>query len=209
MCIQPRKRDAVGRRRELCDAAIRVLAEHGARGLTHAKVDSYAEVPDGTTSYYYRTREALLRGVGGRVVEIDLENLRSIGSGAGNPDSPFESLARLILLQSHGDGLALNRARLELLLSAERDEELAAESQRSTEQMIAMVGEAIANVSSRPGDRTLVQAQTRAVSTFISGVFTRMAAGDRSFDDAAALSALLEAIVTAVTAAHDDANGPK
>ena len=57
----PRKRDGDQRRRELCDAAINVLAEHGSRGLTHGQVDRYAAVPDGTTSYYYRTREALLR----------------------------------------------------------------------------------------------------------------------------------------------------
>ena len=67
--ITPRKRDGDERRRELCDAAIRVLAEHGSRGLTHGQVDRYARVPDGTTSYYYRTRAALLRGVGKRVAE--------------------------------------------------------------------------------------------------------------------------------------------
>ena len=73
-----RKRDGDERRRELCDAAIQVLAEHGSRGLTHGQVDRYAGVPDGTTSYYYRTRAALLRGVGKRVGEIDVANLRSV-----------------------------------------------------------------------------------------------------------------------------------
>ena len=53
-----------------------VLAEHGSRGLTHGQVDRYAGVPEGTTSYYYRTRAALLRGVGKRVGEIDVANLQ-------------------------------------------------------------------------------------------------------------------------------------
>lgn len=53
-----RKRNGDERRRDLCDAAIRVLAEDGSRGLTHGQVDRVAGVPEGTTSYYYRTRVA-------------------------------------------------------------------------------------------------------------------------------------------------------
>ena len=88
----PRKRDGDERRRELCDAAIKVLAEHGSRGLTHGQVDRYAGVPDGTTSYYYRTRAALLRGVGKRVADIDVANLRSVS------DEPLDPLGRRSLI---------------------------------------------------------------------------------------------------------------
>jgi DNA-binding transcriptional regulator YbjK len=42
------------------------LADHGANGVTHRKVDRQAGVPDGTTSFYFRTRLALLRGVAER-----------------------------------------------------------------------------------------------------------------------------------------------
>ena len=51
------------RRDQLADAAMRVLARDGARGLTHRAVDALAGEPAGTTSRYFRTREALLRGV--------------------------------------------------------------------------------------------------------------------------------------------------
>src|SRR2546429_235342 len=50
------------RRRDLCDAAIAVLAADGARGLTHRRVDRHAGFPEGTTSFYYQTRAALLPG---------------------------------------------------------------------------------------------------------------------------------------------------
>src|SRR5215207_582602 len=120
----PRKRDGDQRRRELCDAAIRVLAEHGSRGLTHGQVDRYARVPDGSTSYYYRTRAALLRGVGKRVAEIDVANLQSVSAQPLDPRSPFAHLARLTLMQADGEGLMLNRARHELLLNAARDPDL-------------------------------------------------------------------------------------
>lgn len=57
------------RRRELTDAAIRVLAREGARGLTHRAVDRAAEVPQGTASNYFRTRGALIAGLVERIGE--------------------------------------------------------------------------------------------------------------------------------------------
>jgi DNA-binding transcriptional regulator YbjK len=67
-----RKPNAEERRRDLCDAAIELLAEDGARGLTHLRVDRRAGVADGTTSFYYQTRSALLRGATDRVVQLDV-----------------------------------------------------------------------------------------------------------------------------------------
>jgi AcrR family transcriptional regulator len=194
----PRKRDGDERRRELCDAAIHVLAEHGSRGLTHAQVDRYAGVPDGTTSYYYRTRAALLRGVGKRVAAIDIANLQSLSDEPPDPESPFAQLAQLVVLQAHGAGLALNRARLELVLGAVRDPNLAETSQEFVGRIIAMTHDAIAYLYPGNGDPLLFEAQTTAVTTFIAGVFTRLVAGDRTIDDAAQLARFLQAVVTAV-----------
>ncbi|WP_084222976.1 TetR/AcrR family transcriptional regulator [Mycolicibacterium holsaticum] len=64
--------DGRQRRRELCDAGIRLLAEHGAKGLSHPRVDRQAGVPDGSASYYFRTRAALIHAVAERVAELDL-----------------------------------------------------------------------------------------------------------------------------------------
>jgi DNA-binding transcriptional regulator YbjK len=69
-----RKANVEQRRRDLCDAAIALLAEDGARGLTHLRVDRRAGVADGTTSFYYQTRSALLRGVTSRVVQLDADD---------------------------------------------------------------------------------------------------------------------------------------
>jgi DNA-binding transcriptional regulator YbjK len=194
----PRKRDGDQRRRELCDAAIHVLAEHGSRGLTHGQVDRYAAVPDGTTSYYYRTRAALLRGVGKRIADIDVANLRSVSDEPLDPQAPFAHLARLVIMQSHGEGLALNRARHELLLGAARDPNLAETSQEFVGRIIAMAQDAIAHLQPGIDDSALLEAQTTAVTTFIAGVFTRLVAGDRTINDAAQLARLMQAIVTAV-----------
>jgi DNA-binding transcriptional regulator YbjK len=67
-----RKPNAEERRRDLCDAAIELLAEDGARGLTHLRVDRRAGVADGTTSFYFQTRSALLRGATDRKVQLDV-----------------------------------------------------------------------------------------------------------------------------------------
>lgn len=196
-----RIRNGDERRRDLCNAAIRVLADHGSRGLTHGRVDRVAGVPDGTTSYYYRTRAALLRGVGKRVAEIDVANLQSVIDEPVDPRSPFAHLARLTMIQADGSGLMLNRARHELLLGAARDPGLAETSQVFVARINGMARDAIAHLQPDTRDPALLAAQTTAVTTFIAGVFTRLAAGDRDVGDAEQLGRLLEAVATAVALA--------
>lgn len=57
------------RRRALTDAGLTLLATEGARGLTHRAVDAVADVPPGTTSNYFRSRDDLLQGLVGRIGE--------------------------------------------------------------------------------------------------------------------------------------------
>jgi DNA-binding transcriptional regulator YbjK len=54
---------ATGRRRELLDAALHVVADEGLRGLTHRAVDRRAGLPEGTCSAYLRTKQLLLLAV--------------------------------------------------------------------------------------------------------------------------------------------------
>ncbi|WUH80619.1 TetR/AcrR family transcriptional regulator [Amycolatopsis sp. NBC_00438] len=53
------------------DAAIEVIAAEGMRGLTHRAVDRAASLPAGSTSYYARTRGALLELAIARMVTLD------------------------------------------------------------------------------------------------------------------------------------------
>lgn len=59
------------RRTILADAAITTLARQGSRGLTHRAVDRTAGLAEGTTSFYFRTRQALLDGIVARLAELD------------------------------------------------------------------------------------------------------------------------------------------
>lgn len=70
---------ATERRTALADAAISVLAEEGMRGLTHRAVDRAAGLPPGTTSAYFRTRQALLTALVRRLVELDQAELQAAG----------------------------------------------------------------------------------------------------------------------------------
>ena len=70
----------------MADAAIAVLAEHGARGLTHRAVDQAAGLSPGTTSNYARTREALLTLTLTRIAELDLAEGAARVAGSGLAD---------------------------------------------------------------------------------------------------------------------------
>ena len=60
------------RRSTILDGALAVLAEQGMRGLTHRAVDAAAGLPSGSTSYYFRSRAALVAGCVQRLLEWDL-----------------------------------------------------------------------------------------------------------------------------------------
>lgn len=55
------------RRAGLADAGITVLAERGARGLTHRAVDEVAQVPRGTCANYFRSRADLITALVDRI----------------------------------------------------------------------------------------------------------------------------------------------
>ena len=61
----------MSRRTTITDAAIATLASDGMRGLTHRAVDHAAGLPEGSTSYYFRSRLALLEATVQRLVELD------------------------------------------------------------------------------------------------------------------------------------------
>ncbi|MFV0252440.1 MAG: TetR/AcrR family transcriptional regulator [Beutenbergiaceae bacterium] len=74
------------RRTRILDAAIAIVGEGGTRSLTHRGVDRRLQLPDGSTSNYFRTREALLDAAVDRLLELDRATLTDIHSGFENLD---------------------------------------------------------------------------------------------------------------------------
>jgi AcrR family transcriptional regulator len=112
-----------GRARQVADAAIAVLADHGGRGLTHRAVDQAAGLPPGTTSNYARTREALLTLTLTRIAELDLAEGTAGVAGSGLADGVAQMVHQWIIEPARRQRFL---ARLELAFEATRRPELRA-----------------------------------------------------------------------------------
>src|SRR3979409_2718768 len=71
------------RRKQILDAAIDILCDDGVGGLTHRQVDGRAGVPAGTTSNYFRTRQALLEATAARTVDLHWQRVEGLQSAIG------------------------------------------------------------------------------------------------------------------------------
>jgi DNA-binding transcriptional regulator YbjK len=117
----------MSRRAQIADAAIRTLARDGMRGLTHRAVDRAAGLPEGSASYYFRTRQALLRAAVERLAELDSADMLN---GTGLPLRPgqgldaFADAAATIIESWLTTGRERQLARYELALEANRRPEL-------------------------------------------------------------------------------------
>jgi DNA-binding transcriptional regulator YbjK len=140
----------IGRRAEILDGALAVLAGQGMRGLTHRAVDAAAGLPAGSTSYYFRSRDALVAGCVERLLERDLaEDVPAVEAalpepvpaepvppgtvrpeGAGHDDGRCAALVTALTVVGVRMATAERTrtlARYELSLAAVRDAELRAE----------------------------------------------------------------------------------
>ncbi|WP_369023891.1 TetR/AcrR family transcriptional regulator [Nocardia cyriacigeorgica] len=116
----PAVRSAASKRELVLDAAIDVLGARGPRALTHRAVDEAAGVPTGTTSNYFRTREALLVGVTERLEQRDYADWAALTDAPG-PDSVDALAADLTRFVMHAATADRTRtlARYALLLEAQ------------------------------------------------------------------------------------------
>ncbi len=120
------------RRTAILDGALAVLAEQGMRGLTHRAVDTAAGLPAGSTSYYFRSRAALVAGCLQRLVERDLaEGVATVDAAVLNAgrDLPAVLAAALTTVGVRMATVERQRtlARYELSLAAVRDPALRVE----------------------------------------------------------------------------------
>ena len=110
------------RRATLADAALAVLETEGGRGLTHRAVDRRADLPQGSTSNYFKTREALLTAALLRLVELERPAVEAMEALV--PDGPYaphraaELVAEVLRGWLTPDRAGLALARYELFLEA-------------------------------------------------------------------------------------------
>ena len=184
------------------------MAAEGAKGLSHPKVDRYAQVPNGSTSFYFRTRSALLRATAERLAELDLADLMSVAdpneSGDSLTSGRASRLATMVMLSAEEPRLTRTKARFELLLQANRDPDLAEAFRHNSEMFTELHRREIMSRSdsSDDPDPKVLDEQTTATMSFVSGVHMSFIAGDRSITSAEQLDVLLIGIADGVAAAH-------
>jgi AcrR family transcriptional regulator len=205
----------MSRRAEIADAAISTLARDGMRGLTHRAVDRAAGLPEGSASYYFRTRQALLQATVERLAELDSTDMppgtgmppsTGMPPGTGLPAPPgqdldaFAAAAAGIVENWLTSGRERQLARYELALEATRRPELRQALVTSGAAIRAMVASQFAAAGVRqPGQRAA------DFVAFLDGLLFDQIAGAGARElTGADLRAAIRALLAAVTGCRDD-----
>ena len=147
----------------LLTAALRVVAEHGLRGLTHRAVDREAGLPEGSCSAYLRTRKALVLALTGYVASSLTEDVEGLAvdltSCELGDDQAIENVTSFFMRWLDERELLLTR--MELSLESARDPELA-ELLASFRQRLVELVESI--LSARGKDQGAAVAETLVAS---------------------------------------------
>lgn len=172
-----------GRRQRLIDAAVRVVAAHGIAGLSHRRVAVEADVPLGSTTYHFASRDDLLVAALRQISEEWLARTelweRSI-----DPEAPLaDEITRLVEESLAGDR---HRIRLEYELY------LAALNHESVRPIAAACLDGLTALLRR---RTADDATARTLTVVLDGLMLQLLLTDRPVDRAE-----IRALVSRLTA---------
>jgi len=194
----------VERRDVLADAAIAVLARGGSRGLTHRAVDGAAGLPEGTSSYYFRTRSALLQAC---VDRMAARTLSEMASGAPAGPTTVDGLVAAAVA-TVGRWLADDQERLlarwELALESTRRPELGAALQAAGARVRERVAATLAALNVAEPER-----RAHDLVACLDGLAFDQLAGAGAPRDTAALRAAITDVVRGFTGSSGGARlGP-
>lgn len=159
--------------------------------MTHRKVDRAAGVPDGTTSFYFRTRSALLRGVAERVADLDLADLQSAGT----------DIATVVMRAGTEPGRSRTKARYELMLQAGRDPGLTDAFEQNLDLFTQLHRDIVIRLQpeGHQPSESVIEDETLVTMMFVNGLLLSFARGDQPVRSASELDRLLSAIVGGMT----------
>jgi DNA-binding transcriptional regulator YbjK len=150
----------------IADAAIALLGSAGAKGLTHRAVDAQAQLPEGSTSFYCRTRSELLALTLRRHAWLDLQDLQADAHHMSQAGFDRERFIELLMARL-ASWLAPERrahlvARFQLILMAVSDPALADTLTEQRQQFLLGTQAALKRV----GIRHASKVAPRLVATF-------------------------------------------
>jgi DNA-binding transcriptional regulator YbjK len=172
------------RRTEILDGALRVLAEQGMRGLTHRAVDVAAGIPQGSTSYYFRSRSALVAGCVERILELDFAVEGPLVSAVGRDVRALVDVLVRVAVAFVTTERHRTVARYELSLAAMRDPQLRATLMRAGDTVRAFGADMLRALGATDAARSAEE----LAATLDGLMFTALVRGPH---DPAALAAAL------------------
>ena len=131
-----------------------MVADEGLRGLTHRAVDRRAELPEGTCSAYFRTRQALQVAVTQYVaaaMAADVDELAAELTGCTGDEARAVALT-LALFERWLDEREALVAKLELSLEAPRNPAVAESLSASRTRLVGVVDSLMSQEASEGGD---------------------------------------------------------
>ncbi|MEV7441870.1 TetR family transcriptional regulator [Streptomyces sp. NPDC091204] len=197
------------RRTLIADTAIGLVAASGLRGLTHRAVDGAAGLPAGSTSYYFRTRTALIAACYQRLAELDLGDVGGLGDLDGGGPSVLPAADRDVAAAALAGvlyrwltvGRERQLARFELSLEAARNPALEADFLRAGQGPRARAAGILAALGAdRPEEAAelLVAWTDGLLYDRLAGALAR----SRVAPDQAELTAVARRMIDAVLAHH-------
>lgn len=104
------------RRTAVLEAAIQLLAEGGAKGLSHRAIDRALRIPLGSTANYFPTRQSLVEAILLQIEARDLQAYHQIDPGTGihDVDDVVATLVSFVRVAALEGGGVHTRARLAL-----------------------------------------------------------------------------------------------
>ena len=178
------------RRTLLLDAALELVGAPGMRGLTHRAVDAAAGLPPGSTSNYFRTREALMFGI----VERFVVREREMATGPRDevdptPDGLATALGRFVD-RALGPDRAVTLARYAILVETAQHPDLRAGMARGADQVDTWALGLITRAGSRDPARDL-----GVVSNYVTGLLLHeLALPSEDLDAAARIRAVIDTL---------------
>lgn len=171
------------------DAAIELVGTQGLKALTHRRIDERADLPPGSTSNYFRTRDTLLRGVADAILEREISGMRATFA----PQSAEELLEAMVALldRTTEDQRTLTSARLVLFMEASHNPALRESLGRGRTTFEAALQRALAELGA-----TDPVAATRAMMACAEGLILHRVARHDDSD----IRPVLELVVRAALA---------
>jgi DNA-binding transcriptional regulator YbjK len=180
------------RERHLLDAAIDILGTRGMRQLTHRAVDAAADLPLGSTSNRFRTRDALLVGVLARILERETAIWTRLAIDIRTPtvDAAAGALGALIGELTDA-GRVLSQARRTIFVEATNHPALGAEISHLQDEISAWMAPLLADLGSPDPARDV-----HHLLALMDGlVIDQLTSPRPDFDPTRAITALLHGLI--------------